>query len=156
MHTAGEKIASAFCILHPANAMFWFIVRKCSYFVANTSAQLLLQLVMDVIRVMAYCSSCGAGYVTHECTQLFMRHYCTLGHEKITDVGTFSFRWILPFWYFCFIFEDTASPYLYVKRKQKYQNGNIHRKLRVPTSEREGKLSNPRARAPRARCMEKI
>ena len=34
---------------------------------------------------------------------------------------------------------------------QKYQNGNIHRKLRVPTSEREGKLSNPRARAPRAR-----
>ena len=45
MHTAGEKIAFANCILHSANAMFWFTVRKCSYFVANTSAQLLLQLV---------------------------------------------------------------------------------------------------------------
>ena len=55
MHTSGEKIESAFCILHPANAMFWFTVRKCSYFVANTSAQLLLQLVMDVVRVMTYC-----------------------------------------------------------------------------------------------------
>jgi hypothetical protein len=41
-------------------------------------------------------------------------------------------------------------------RKQKYQNGSIHRKLRVPTSEREGKLSNPGGRAARARCMEKI
>ena len=70
---------------------------------------------------------------------------------KITDVRILSFRWILPFWYFCFIVEFTASLDLYVKRKQKYQNGNIHRKLRVPTSEREGKLSNPRARAPRAR-----
>ncbi len=40
---------------------------------------------------------------------------------------------------------------LYATRKQKYQNGNIHRNLRVPTSKREGKLSNPRARAPRAR-----
>ena len=28
--------------------------------------------------------------------------------------------------------------------------------VKVPTSEREGKLSNPRARAARARCMEKI
>jgi hypothetical protein len=28
--------------------------------------------------------------------------------------------------------------------------------IRVPTSEREGKLSNPRGRAARARCMEKI
>jgi hypothetical protein len=34
-------------------------------------------------------------------------------------------------------------------RKQKYQNGNIRRKLRVPTSEREGKLSNPRGRTAR-------
>ena len=40
---------------------------------------------------------------------------------------------------------------LYATRKQKYQNGNIHRNLRVPTSKREGKLSNPHARAPRAR-----
>jgi hypothetical protein len=42
---------------------------------------------------------------------------------------------------------------LYSIRKQKYQNGNIHRKLRVPTSEREGNLSNPRggAGAPGAR-----
>ena len=44
---------------------------------------------------------------------------------------------------------------LSAKRKQKYQNGNIHRKLKVPTSERAGKLSNPRARAARA-CREKI
>jgi hypothetical protein len=80
-----------------------------------------------------------------------MVQYCILGYEKITDVRTLSFRWILPFWYFCFIFEYTASLDLYVKRKQKYQNGNIHRKLRVPTSEREGKLSNLRTRAPRAR-----
>ena len=74
------------------------------------------------------------------------------------DVGTVSFRWILPFWYFCFLLAHTckARLALYAKRKQKYQNGNIHRKLRVPTSEREGKLSNPRGRAARARCMDKI
>ena len=66
--------------------------------------------------------------------------YCTFGCGKITDIKTFSFRWILPF--------DTSA--LYAKRKQKYQNGNLHRKLKVPTSERESKLSNPRARAPRA------
>ena len=80
-----------------------------------------------------------------------MVQYCILGFEKITDVGTLSFRWILPFWYFWIIFTYTASLDLYVKRKQKYQNGKFHRKLRVPTSEREGKLSNPRAHAPRAR-----
>jgi hypothetical protein len=34
-----------------------------------------------------------------------------------------------------------------------YQNGNIHRKLKVPTSEREGKLSNPRGHPARERCM---
>jgi hypothetical protein len=38
-------------------------------------------------------------------------------------------------------------------RKQKYQNGNIHRKLRVPTSERAGKRSNPRGAGRRARAM---
>jgi hypothetical protein len=54
---------------------------------------------------------------------------------------------------FCFLLAYKASLALYAKRKQKYQNGNIHRKLKVPTSEREGKLSNPRRRAARARCM---
>jgi hypothetical protein len=34
--------------------------------------------------------------------------------------------------------------------EQKYQNGNFHRKLRVPTSEREGKPLNPCACAGRA------
>jgi hypothetical protein len=67
----------------------------------------------------------------------------------------------------CFLLADKARLALSAaKRKQKYQNGNtctkfsIHRKLlnlvRVTTSEREGKLSNPRARAARAPCMEKI
>ena len=57
---------------------------------------------------------------------------------------------------------DTSAFFGYIKRaslylpkeferKQKYQNGNIHRKLTVQTSEREGKLSNLRAR--RARSM---
>ena len=41
---------------------------------------------------------------------------------------------------------DKARLALFTKRKQKYQNGNINRKLKVPTSEREGKLSKPRAR----------
>jgi hypothetical protein len=59
----------------------------------------------------------------------------------------------LPFWYLCFLLQSKASLALYWKRKQKYQNGNIHRKLKVPTSEREGKLSNPRGHAARARCM---
>ena len=49
-----------------------------------------------------------------------------------------------------------AALALFSKRKQKYQNGNIHRKLGVPTSEREGKLSNPRARATRPPCTGKI
>ena len=43
-----------------------------------------------------------------------------------------------------------ASLALYRFCKQKYQKGFIHRKLTVPTSEREGKLSNPRGRAARA------
>jgi hypothetical protein len=51
---------------------------------------------------------------------------------------------------------NKASLALLPKRKQKYQNGNIHKKLKVPTSEREGKLSNPRGRAARARFMKKI
>jgi hypothetical protein len=49
----------------------------------------------------------------------------------------------------CFLLADKASLALSAIRKQKYQNGNIHRKLKIPTSEREGKLSNPRARAAR-------
>jgi hypothetical protein len=50
---------------------------------------------------------------------------------------------------FSIIVRQLYSLALYAEIKQKYQNGNIHRKLRVPTSEREGKLSN-RAGAPRA------
>ena len=75
---------------------------------------------------------------------------------SLSDVGTVSFRWILPFWYFCCLLADKARLALSATRKQKYQNGNIHRKLKVPTSEREGKLSNPRARAARAPCREKF
>jgi hypothetical protein len=82
--------------------------------------------------------------------------YCTFENSKIVDVETFSFRWTLLFWYFCFLLEDKARLALSSKRKQKYQNGNIYWKLRVPTSERKGKLSNPRGRTARARCMEKI
>jgi hypothetical protein len=51
---------------------------------------------------------------------------------------------------------NKASLALFPKRKQKYKNGNIHRKLKVPTSEREGKLSNPRARAARAMHEENL
>ena len=65
--------------------------------------------------------------------------YCTYERQKITDVVTVSF-----------------SLALYDERKQKYQNGSIHRKLTVTTSEREGKLSNPRGRAARAPCREKM
>jgi hypothetical protein len=39
---------------------------------------------------------------------------------------------------------------------QMYKNGNIRRKLRVPTSEREGELSNPRRRAARAMHRENL
>ena len=53
---------------------------------------------------------------------------------SLSDVWTFSFRWILPFWYFCFLLGDKARLALSPKRKQKYQNGNIHRKLKVLTS----------------------
>ena len=40
------------------------------------------------------------------------------GCGKITDVGTFSFRWILPFWYFCFLLADKSRVALSAKRKQ--------------------------------------
>jgi hypothetical protein len=60
---------------------------------------------------------------------------------------------ITVFKYFWFLLGNKTSLALYPKRKQKYQNGNIHKKLTVPTSEGEGKLSNPRGRAARARCM---
>ena len=39
---------------------------------------------------------------------------------------------------------------LYTLRKKKHKNDIIHKKLKVPTSEREGKLSNPRGCAARA------
>jgi hypothetical protein len=39
---------------------------------------------------------------------------------------------------------------LYPLRKKKNKNDIIHEKLEVTTSEREGKLSNPRSRAARA------
>jgi hypothetical protein len=61
-------------------------------------------------------------------------------------MGSAKFRWILPFWVVCFLLGDKASLALPPKRKQKYKNGNIYQKLRVPTSEREGKLSNPQGR----------
>ena len=35
--------------------------------------------------------------------------YCTYDRQKITEVGTFSFRWIMPFWYSCFLLEDKTS-----------------------------------------------
>jgi hypothetical protein len=76
--------------------------------------------------------------------------YCTSGLQEITDFATVSFRWIIHFWYFCFILAYKASLALYSKIKQKYQKWIIHWKLIVATSEREGKLSN------RARCMEKF
>jgi hypothetical protein len=40
---------------------------------------------------------------------------------------------ILPFWYFCFLLAHKARLALCAKRKQKYQNGNIHRKRKVLT-----------------------
>jgi hypothetical protein len=39
-----------------------------------------------------------------------------------------------PVQYFCFLLAYKASLALYAKRKQKYQNGNIHRKLKVSMS----------------------
>ena len=57
-------------------------------------------------------------------------------------------------WYFCFLLAYKASLALYAKIKQKYQNCNLHRKLKFPTSEIESKLPNPRAA--RVRCMEEI
>ena len=61
--------------------------------------------------------------------------YCTYGREKITDVATLSFRWIIHFWYFCSIWAYKASLALYAQIKQKNQKWIIHRKLRVATSE---------------------
>ena len=49
------------------------------------------------------------------------------------DVGSFIFRWILPFRYFWFLLPDNASLALSSKKKQKYQNGNIHQKLKAST-----------------------
>jgi hypothetical protein len=49
---------------------------------------------------------------------------------------------------------NQASLYMPIRSK-KNQKWIFRGKLTVPTSEREGKLSNPRARAAGARCMEK-
>ena len=88
-------------------------------------------------------------------SRLCVYRYCILGYVKITYIGTVSFRWINPFWYFCLQTRYKARLALYRVCKQKYQKGFIYQKLRVDlrlrTSEREGKLSNPRVRAPRAR-----
>jgi hypothetical protein len=82
---------------------------------------------------MLHHGSAHEQLAAHSCTTAVVRPYCIFGYGKITDIGTFSFRWILPFWYFCFLLEDKVSLALSSK-----------------TSEREGKLSNPRARAARA------
>ena len=84
--------------------------------------------------------SCVSVYGrTRVYTRVYRTHaavcpYCTYDHQKITDVGTFSFRWILPFWYFCLQTQYKARLALYCVFKQKYQKGFIHRKLRVWTS----------------------
>jgi hypothetical protein len=121
------SIQALYCLVRVPNLVPWY----------DTAGDLNL-----VTRISSKCVYCSIR---------ILQLYCTLGCQNFTDVGTFSFRWILPFWYFCFLFEDKARIALSSKRKQKYQNGNIHRKLKIPTSEREGKLSNPRAR--RARAM---
>jgi hypothetical protein len=41
-------------------------------------------------------------------------------------------RKMSPFLYFCFLLADKASLTLFAKRKQKYQNGNIDKKLTRP------------------------
>ena len=82
--------------------------------------------------------------------QLCVHTLLYLWAAGITDVETLSFRWTIHFWYFCLIWAYVASLALYAQIKQEYQKWIIHRKLRVPTSEREGKLSNPRGRAAHA------
>jgi hypothetical protein len=56
---------------------------------------------------------------------------------------------------FYYVLVNKLRLVLFTNRQKKYQNGNFHRKLRVPTSGREGILSNPRARAARPPCIEK-
>ena len=119
-------------LLERANSQFWFTI---SFFISNNTVDQILNKEPRAQRPQLY---------------------CILGYKKITEVVTVSFRWIIHFWYVCLILGDKARLSLSSKRKQKYQNGNIHRKPKVPTSEREGKLSNPRTRAERTRCMEKI
>ena len=43
--------------------------------------------------------------------------YCTYHRQKNTDIETLSFRWILPFWYFCFLLRDKASLALSLKNQ---------------------------------------
>jgi hypothetical protein len=50
-----------------------------------------------------------------------------------SDVGTLNFRWIIYFWYFCFIWENKSSLALFTRIKQKYQKWIIHRKITVET-----------------------
>ena len=61
--------------------------------------------------------------------------YCIFGYEGITDVGTFSFRWILPFWYHFFRLVYKASRF-------QRPRGRVNCQTRAGT--------------PRARCMKKI
>ena len=60
--------------------------------------------------------------------------YCTCGRHKIVDVGTVSFRWIMSFWYFCFLLGGKARLALLLKRKQAYQKYIIYRKIDVSNS----------------------
>ena len=75
--------------------------------------------------------------------------YCTFNYGKIMDIATVSFSWIIHFWFFWLISAYKASLALYAEINRENQKWIIHEKLTVATSEREGKLSNPRA-APRA------
>ena len=79
--------------------------------------------------------------------------YCIFGCGKITDVASLSFPWIIHFWFLCLISKYKERLALYSEIKHKNQNWIIHGKLRVATSESEGKLSNPRGRAARVGCM---
>jgi hypothetical protein len=72
----------------------------------------------------------GGGVVSH------LEGFLLDSSPSLSNVATLSLRWIdlLPFRYFCFFRAYKASLALYARIKQKYQNGNIHRKLRVATS----------------------
>jgi hypothetical protein len=114
--------------------------RVCTRAVAACTAGCRLYCILGSEEVAAKHAHGAVARVSvnfRNCFPCIARAACARGFDSLpslSDVQSFSFRWIIHFWYFCLQKLYKASLALCRFFMQKYQKGFIHRKLRLRTS----------------------